>query len=727
MKTNQMRFTLAGMSCGGCVKTIENLFDKQQEVESASVNFAEKELTLLSSFKAKQVIHLLKNAGYEATLIESDDAILHQSKVDQDKEWKESIRAAIISLGIGSGLMVLSMSPYQPDLETDQHIVWVLAIIASVAIYLAGYKRYIGAWKALKNRSANMDSLMTLGTSMAWLYSMVVILFTEQIPKDLQHLYFETALFILGFVSFGKALEIRSRTRTSSVVESLLNLRPKTVTLVEEGQESIIEWSAIQVGSCLKIRPGEQIPVDGVLMQGRSTIDESMLTGEWKPVNKETGSHVIGGSTNHSGTFIMRAENVGDETVLSGIIRAVKNAQNTKPELAKLADTISHYFAPAVMSIALLAMVIWFFFAPNYMLVIGISTLVIACPCALGLATPTSVVAGIGKAAEVGALIQDGNALQNMANLTHVIFDKTGTLTEGKPVVEKIISPTMTEDELLIIAASVETNSEHPLAQAITTKASHLQLKEVSDFENFSGFGVQASLDGHQILVGGSRFFEERQIQLLELEPAKAGVAPVFVAVDGKMIGALFLADAPKSDALETVQRFNTFGIRTVILSGDSQEVVEHIANTLQVQEFHGLLLPQDKQEFIKNLQAKDAVVCMVGDGINDAPALAQANVGCAVGSGSDTALQVSDIILLKHSSTTILHTLQVSRLTMRNIKQNLFGAFIYNVLGIPIAAGVLYPFFGVLLHPTMAGAAMALSSLTVVLNSNRLRQIALS
>ena len=719
-----MRFALTGISCGGCVKTIENLLTKQPEVESASVNFADKELTLSSSFQAKQVVNLLKNAGYGATWIENDDTILHQSQINQDKEWKESIRAAIMSLAVGSGIMALSMSPYKIDLATDQVIVWVIAIIASVAISLSGYKRYIGAWKALKNRSANMDSLITLGTSMAWLYSMVVIFWTDQIPKGLQHLYFETALFILGFVSFGKALEIRSRTRTTSVVESLLHLRPKTVILIEGDQEFTIEWSAIPVGACLKIYPGDQIPVDGVLIEGRSTVDESMLTGEWKPVNKETGSPVIGGSTNHSGAFIMRAESVGEATVLSGIIRAVKKAQNTKPELAKLADTISHYFAPAVIVIALLAMTIWFFVDPNYMLVIGLATLVIACPCALGLATPTSVVAGIGKAAEVGALIQDGNALQNMANLTHVIFDKTGTLTEGKPVVEKIISPIMTEDELLTMTASVETHSEHPLAKAITSKASHLKLKPVSDFESFSGFGVQAVLEGQQILIGGSRFFEERQIKLLELESVKAGVAPVFVAVDGKMVGALLLVDAVKSDALETVQKLDMLGIRSVILSGDHQEVVEYVAKRLQVQESHGLLLPQDKQDFIKNLQAEGAIVCMVGDGINDAPALAQANVGCAVGSGSDTALQVADIILLKHSSTTILHTLQVARLTMRNIKQNLFGAFIYNVLGIPIAAGVLYPFFGVLLHPTMAGAAMALSSLTVVLNSNRLRQI---
>ncbi len=724
MATHQMRFALAGISCGGCVKTIESLLTNQQEVDSASVNFAEKELTLLSSFKPKQVVSLLKKAGYEATLVESDVATLQQSKANQNQEWKESIRAAIISLAVGSGIMAWSMSPYQIDLTTDRIAVWFIAIISSVAMYFSGHKRYAGAWKAFKNRSANMDSLITLGTSMAWVYSMVVILFTEQIPKDSQYLYFETALFILGFVSFGKALEIRSRTKTSSVVESLLNLRPKTATLIEEGQERIIEWSAIQVGGCLKIRPGDQIPVDGVVIEGRSTVDESMLTGEWEPVNKETGSQVIGGSTNHSGSFIIRAENVGESTVLSAIIRAVKNAQNTKPELAKLADTICHYFAPTVICIALLAMSIWFFFAPNYMLVIGLATLVIACPCALGLATPTSVIAGIGKAAEVGALIQDGNALQNMAKLTHVIFDKTGTLTEGKPIVEQIISPTMSEDELLRIAASVETHSEHPLAKAIVKHATNLELQAVSDFESFSGFGVQAMLEGKQVLVGGSRFFEERQVKLLQLEPAKAGVAPIFVAVDGQMIGAIFLTDAVKADALETVQKLNKLGVRTVILSGDRQEVVEHVAIKLQVQEHHGLLLPQDKQEFIKNLQTKGAIVCMVGDGINDAPALAQANVGCAVGSGSDTALQVSDIILLKHSSTTILHTLQVARLTMRNIKQNLFGAFIYNVLGIPVAAGALYPFFGVLLHPTIAGIAMALSSLTVVLNSNRLRQI---
>ncbi|MCL4561686.1 MAG: copper-translocating P-type ATPase, partial [Chloroflexi bacterium] len=611
-----------------------------------------------------------------------------------------------------------------------------------------------GAWAALKHRSANMNTLISLGTGAAWLYSMVAITFPGIFPEGTSEPFFDVVAVVTALVVLGQALEIRAKGRTSEAIKKLMGLQAKTARVIRDGQEVDIPVEEVLVGDIIQVRPGEKIPVDGVILEGSSAVDESMLTGESLPVSKKTGDEVIGATLNKTGAFKFRATKVGKDTALAQIVKMVQDAQNSKAPIARLADTISGYFVPVVMILAVVTFVIWFDFGPVpqlvYGLVTAVSVLIIACPCALGLATPMSLMVGIGKGAENGILIRSGEALQTAQSVQTVVLDKTGTITKGKPELTDLVgfgefSADGGSGQLLKLAAAVETVSEHPLAEAIVegAKAKGLSLSKPEAFDAIPGHGVIAAVDGRQVALGNLKMMKRQNINLGDLEAkaetlANDGKTPMFVAVDGQAAGIIAVADTVKEDSKESIDALHNMGIEVVMITGDNRRTAEAIARQVGVDRVLAEVLPEDKAHNIHLLQAEGkrksradrgrylnngaGKVAMVGDGINDAPALAQADVGLAIGTGTDVAIEASDITLIKGSLKGVVTAIEVSRATMRNIKQNLVGAFIYNTLGIPIAMGALFPFFGLLLSPLLGGAAMAFSSVTVVSNANRLR-----
>ena len=566
------------------------------------------------------------------------------------------------------------------------------------------------------------------------MYSTFVVIFPDSVSEVARHVYFDTATIIIAFINLGSALEMRARGKTSEAIKRLIGLQPKTARVLREGIEVDIPIEQVQMDEIIRVRPGEKIPVDGELTEGTSHVDESMLTGEPVPVSKKLGDEVVGGSVNKSGSFLFKANRIGKDTALSQIIDMVRKAQNTKPEIGRLADKVSSIFVPTVLIIATITMMAWFNFGPDpkltYMLVATVAVLIIACPCALGLATPISVMVGVGKAAEYGVLIRKGDALQKAGQLTTVVLDKTGTITEGKPVVTALEPKDGTsEEDLLKIAASVEKNSEHPLAEAVleASKERNLELVSIESFEAISGHGVKASYQNKPILLGNSKLMNDNGINLGELNArsedlAKLGQTVIFVAMGGQALGLLGISDPIKTDSKEAIERLQESGIKVVMLTGDNKATAGTVASLVGVNNFIAEVLPQDKANEITKLQEQGEKVAMVGDGINDAPALAGADVGFAIGTGTDVAIESADITLMRGSLHGVADAVSISKATLRNIKENLIGAFGYNTLAIPIAAGILYPFTGILLNPIIAGAAMALSSVTVVTNANRLR-----
>ncbi len=590
-----------------------------------------------------------------------------------------------------------------------------------IMIYSGGHY-YTGAWKALKNKTSTMDTLVALGTGSAWLYSAAIILFPHFFPLNARHAYFDSALIVIALVDLGMSLEMKARGKTSLAIQKLLGLQPKTARVIRDGVEKDMPIGEIQVNDLIRVHPGEKIPVDGVITEGSSLIDESMLTGEAMPNNKKMGDKVTGGTLNKSGAFIFKATHIGKDTVLAHIIAMVEKAQQTKPQIGRLVDRITNYFVPIVVIVAIITFFVWL---PHYAQAIStaMAVLLIACPCALGLATPISIMAGVGKAAEHGILIRNGDALQEAGNLTTIVLDKTGTITQGKPTLTDIIAfAPWSETHVLQYAASVEIHSEHPIAFAIVeaAKNKNISLLSTNHFNAISGQGVNANIEQHKVAL---------RRNTTEENLTKQGKTVISLLIDDKLAGVLAVTDPIKENSIDAIRALKKSGLKVMMLTGDNKNTALSIAKQVGIDEKNVLaeVLPQDKAQQIKYLQQQHEHVGMVGDGINDAPALSQANVGFAIGTGTDIAIESADIALMSGSLIGVVNAQKISKQTLRNIKQNLGGSFIYNILGIPLAAGVFYPIFGWLLNPVFAAAAMAASSITVVLNANRLRLLAVS
>ena len=729
------RLSISGMSCAGCVATVENALKSVPGVTEATINFGEHTATVSGSVDARALVDAVTASGYGATE-------LRGAEDESEKEaaelvhYRALLRKFIVAAVVGFPLMLAEPLGLMPMLDTASgRLFWLAigAITLGVLIYAGGHF-FRGAWKAFRAHNANMDTLIALGTGAAWVYSILVVIFPDLIPSLARHAYFEAAAIIIALINLGQALEMRARGKTSEAIKRLIGLQPKTARVVRDGKELDIPISEVGLDETLRVRPGEKIPVDGVIIEGHSSVDESMLTGEPMPVEKKAGDEVTGGTLNKSGSFLFQAKRIGADTALARIIEMVRRAQSTKPAIGRLADKISAVFVPVVLIIAVFTFLAWFNLGPepklSYMLVATMTVLIIACPCALGLATPISIMVGVGKAAEYGILIRNGEALQQAGKLTTVVLDKTGTITEGRPTVTALVpAPEWDETRLLTLAASIETGSEHPLAEAIVAnaKAKGLSFPPANHFEAIAGHGVSATVDGKQVLFGNLRLMKKNNINTESLrgraeELAVRAQTPMFLAVDGVMAGIVSVADPIKPDSKTAIARLHAIGLKVVMITGDNRATAEAVAHEVGVDEVLAEVLPGDKADKVSGLQQRGEIVGMVGDGINDAPALAQADVGFAIGTGTDIAIESADVALMRGSLHGVADAIAISLATVRNIKQNLFGAFVYNVLGIPVAAGALFPFTGLLLNPIIAGAAMAMSSVTVVSNANRLR-----
>jgi P-type Cu+ transporter len=624
-------------------------------------------------------------------------------------------------------------------------LTWVQLVLATPVVLWGGWPFFARGWASIANRSLNMFTLIAIGTGTAYGYSVIATLFPSLFPQDFRGhsgetaVYFEAAAVITTLVLLGQVLELRARSQTSSAIKALLGLAPKTARrLQDDGTEVDVPLERVQPGDRLRIRPGEKVPVDGVVLEGASAVDESMVTGEPVPAEKAPGSRVTGGTVNGTGSLVMRAERVGSETLLAQIVRMVSEAQRTRAPIQRLADVVSSYFVPAVIGIAALTFIVWSLLGPEprlvYALVNAVAVLIIACPCALGLATPMSIMVGTGRGAMAGVLIKNAEALEVMERVDTLVVDKTGTLTEGKPRLVSVVALSKQEETALLrLAASLEQGSEHPLAAAIVTGAHErgITLSAAQDFRSLTGKGVVGTVDGQVVALGNRALLDESHIEAGELveraeQLRRNGQTVMFVAVNGRAVGLLGVADPIKASTLEAIRVLHEAGIRVVMLTGDSRTTAEAVARELGIDEVEAEVLPERKAEVVKRLQAEGRVVAMAGDGINDAPALAQAQVGIAMGTGTDVAMESAGITLVKGDLRGLVRARRLSQGTMRNIRQNLFFAFVYNALGVPIAAGVLYPVFGLLLSPIIASAAMTFSSVSVIANALRLRKLAL-
>lgn len=737
INSSSQNFIIEGANCGSCVAKIEKALKTVSGAQRVEMNFAQRTVQVEGQADEAALIAAVENIGYKAKPMSNDseqDALDEKAKAD-DAHYKKLMRNMILALGVGAPLMLYGLIFDMNVITTTQRIAWFIVGLATLAVMaVAGKQFYNGAWQAFKNHAANMDTLIALGTGTAWLYSMVVVITPNLLPEVARHVYFEASAMIIGLISLGLALEVKARGRTSEAIKRLIGLQPKTARVIRDGQDRDIDISDVVKSDQVRVRPGEKISVDGEVLEGSSSVDESMLTGEPMPVTKQIGDTVVAGSINKTGTLLFKATHIGSETTLANIINMVKRAQNSKPSIGRLADVISGIFVPTVMIIAILAGLAWLNFGPEpaiaYAVVAVTTVLIIACPCALGLATPMSVMVGIGKAAESGILIRNGEALQVTSKITTMILDKTGTITQGSPTVTDVITfNNSDENTVMQHVASLESSSEHPLAEAIISyaKALNLTLSKVTDFDALTGKGVIGTLDGQTLLFGNKALMDKyhvaiddayEQAQIL----ASEAKTPMYFAVNQQLQAIIAVADPIKADSAAAIKRLQNKGIHLVMLTGDNQATAQAVAKKVGIKDFIAEVLPDDKVNEVIKRQAKGEIVGMTGDGINDAPALAQADVGFAIGTGTDIAIESGDITLMRGSLHGLADAIAVSSATILNIKQNLFGAFIYNVAGIPIAAGLLYPFFGLLLNPVVAGAAMALSSLTVVSNANRLR-----
>lgn len=739
----RVKIGIENLRCASCVNFIEDELNSTPGVLNANVNIATQEATvdyLPQNTTLSQLNAAIENWGYKPRPATSDTPVDKQEETHA-REYSRLMKmfwfAAIVSVPV----LLFAYPQYVPvirDLSMETiRWAWILsALVTLPVLFYSGYDFFTGAWAAFKHRSANMNTLIALGTGAAWLYSTFAIAFPSVFPEGTSEPFYDVVAVVIALVVLGQALELRAKGQSSSAIKKLLGLQAKTARVIRDGKEMDLPVEEVLVGDVIQVRPGEKIPVDGVIVEGSSAVDESMLTGESLPASKKMGDEVIGATINKTGAFKFRTTKVGKDTALAQIVKMVQDAQNSKAPIARLADTISGYFVPVVMILAVWTFVVWFVIGPQpqlvYALVTSVTVLIIACPCALGLATPMSLMVGIGKGAENGILIRSGEALQTARAIQTIVLDKTGTITKGKPeLTDTVMSDqsSVDSDQLLRLAASVEKVSEHPLAQAIVegAQARKLELAEVKDFEAIPGHGVSAKVEDKHILIGNLKLMNRENIVLGLLEEQSKSIAddgktPMYIVLDGKAAGIIAVADTVKEDSAEAIKVLQSMGIEVVMITGDNRRTAEAIARKVGVTRVLAEVLPEDKAKNIQQLQSEGKKVAMVGDGINDAPALAQADVGLAIGTGTDVAIEASDITLIKGSLKGVVTAIEVSRATMKNIYQNLVGAFFYNVLGVPIAMGLLFPFFGLLLSPLIAGAAMAFSSVTVVGNANRLR-----
>ena len=730
-----LRLSILGMRCAGCISAVEGALNSVSGVESVSVNFADHSAIVKGNPDIDALKKSIKAAGFDAAVMEGFEDPSEQ-EAQELARYHSLMYKAKIAGGFGAFLMIGEHLEWLPmmGMAHSQFFWTVIAVLTLMIMGYCGGHFYTGAYQSFRLRQYNMDTLIALGTGSAWLYSCVMIDYYMAFPALSQHAYFEAAVVILAFINLGNALETQARGKTSGAIRQLLGLQPRTARVVRDGVEMDVPIEEVGLGETLRVRPGEKIPVDGVLVEGHSSVDESMLTGESMPVEKTVGAHVAGGTMNQTGSFLFTATRIGRDTALAQIIKSVRLAQNSKPKIARLADQIASIFVPVVVSISAATFLLWLIFggegALSYAFVSSMTVLVIACPCALGLATPISVMVAVGRAAQSGILIRKGEALQTAGKLNCIILDKTGTVTQGKPRVAKVLAfGEFDETTVLQLAASLESGSEHPLAGSIleAAKAQDLKLTRVKQFQSITGRGVSGQCKEQALLFGNKTLMLEQQIPVDDYicvlqELSQLGQTPMLLAVDGQIAGIISVSDPIKDDSAEAVRELKKLGVRLIMVTGDNDITANAIAKQAGITEVKAQVLPEYKAAVVRELQRIGYCVGMVGDGINDAPALAQADVGMAIGGGTDVAIESADIVILQGSLLKVAEAMKLSSATLVNIKQNLLGAFFYNTISIPLAAGLFYPLFGVLLNPMIAGLAMAMSSVTVVSNANRLR-----
>ncbi len=747
--STKTRFHIKGMTCASCVTTIEQALRATPGVLSAQVSLGSEEALveyMPATTDLGQVRAAVASAGYAVadTPPPASPSALDREAEERAREYRTLMRQWWFGAAVGTFTMIMSYPWLFPGLGAwfprESHRLWWMWAgmgVASLAVMLySGRHFFTGAWQALTHRSANMHTLIALGTGVAWIYSTIALLFPQIFPsREFADVYYDVTVVVIALVDLGLAMELRAKGRTSEAIRKLIGLQAKTARVVREGRELDIPVEEVLVGDTVVVRPGEKIPVDGRISEGSSAVDESMVTGESLPVEKRVGDEVIGATINKTGAFRFQATKVGKDTALANIIRMVGDAQGSKVPIQRIVDVVSGYFTPSVAILAILGFMIWYTFGPEprvvYALIVGVTTLIIACPCALGMATPMSLTTGVGLGALNGILIRGGDALQAAQTLQAVILDKTGTITHGKPVLtDVIVASGFDESVVLRLAGGVEKSSEHPLAAAIVdgAKVRGLDVPDPTAFAAIPGHGIEATVEGRALLLGNRKLMRDKNVELAGLEEraeslAGDGKTPMYVAIGGKAAGIVAVADTVKEDSRAAIEVLKQMGLEVVMMTGDNERTGKAIARQVGIARVLAEVLPQDKARNVQKLQLEGKRVAMVGDGINDAPALAQADVGFAIGTGTDVAIAASDVTLITGSLRGVVTAIQISRATMRNVYQNLTGAFVYNVLGLPVALGVLYPFSGLLLSPLLAALAMSFSSVTVIGNANRLKR----